>query len=146
MCSSDATISHFNIPRGHSGVAILCSYKLYDKITKLKVGNEQIIALELDFGQTFCFINVYMPTNKNITIVKVLLGVSSEQLDSHCYLKKGQDKSKKVYCWNKLSQEQFYQHVTLKLTQCNSESTEMCVKSITSCLKSAAEKSIPQKL
>ena len=39
--------------------------------------------------------------------VEVLLGVSSEQRDSHCYLKKGQDKSKKVYCWNKLNQEQF---------------------------------------
>ena len=43
----------------------MCSNKLSDKVTKLKVGNEQIIALELDFGQTFCFINAYMPTNKN---------------------------------------------------------------------------------
>ena len=65
MCSSDATISHFNIPRGHSGVAILCSNRLSDKVTKLKVGNERIIALELDFGQQYYFINVYMQTNKN---------------------------------------------------------------------------------
>ena len=64
MCSSDATISHFNIPRSHSGVLILCSNKLSNIVTKLKVGNERIIALESDFGQKFCFINAYMPTNK----------------------------------------------------------------------------------
>ena len=61
---SNEPILHFNIPRGQSGVAILYSNKLSDKITKLSVGNERIIAVELDFGQNFCFINAYMPTNK----------------------------------------------------------------------------------
>ena len=61
---SNEPISHFNIPRGQSGVAILYSNKLSDKITKLSVGNEWIIAVELDFGHKFCFINAYMLTNK----------------------------------------------------------------------------------
>ena len=41
-------ISHFNIYRGQSGVTIMFSNKLTDKITKLNVGNERIITLELD--------------------------------------------------------------------------------------------------
>ena len=43
------------------------SNKLTDKIMELNVENERIIALELDFGQKICFINVYkgMPTNKD---------------------------------------------------------------------------------
>ena len=40
------------------------SNKLSDKITKLNVGNERVIAFELDLGQKYCFINTYMPTNK----------------------------------------------------------------------------------
>ena len=35
-----------------------------DKISKLDVGNERIIAVELDFGTKLCPINIYMPTNK----------------------------------------------------------------------------------
>ena len=61
---SNEPISHFNIPRGQSGVAIMYSNKLSDKITKLNVGNERVIAFELELGQKYCFINTYMPTNK----------------------------------------------------------------------------------
>ena len=61
---SNEPISHFNIPRGQSGVAIMYSNKLSDKITKFNVGNERVIAFELDLGQKYCFINTYMPTNK----------------------------------------------------------------------------------
>ncbi|XP_053376405.1 uncharacterized protein LOC128547494 [Mercenaria mercenaria] len=42
----------------------MLSNKLSDRVTKLNVGNERIIALELGFGQKLCLINTYMPTNK----------------------------------------------------------------------------------
>ena len=232
-------------------MAIMYSNKLSDKITKLNVGNERVIAFELDLGQKYCFINTYMPTNKkdsefsyrecldvlhdiisrfesshkivlcgdlngtlmltrndkhdimlkdfvkehmlsignisslvptfyhfNGTVtsqidyiitnddnliqcyaicqkdsvnvsshvpVKVLLNVSSDLRDLHCHMNKGQDKPKKVYCWNKLNQEQFIQHLSSKLSQCDLESTENSVESISKCLKNAADQAVPSK-
>ena len=41
------------------------SNKLSDEITKLNVRNERAIAMEIDLDKKYCFINVYMPTNKN---------------------------------------------------------------------------------
>ena len=55
----------FNVPRGQSGVAILWSNKLADRITCLDVGNERVMAIELDAEIKICIINVYLPTNKS---------------------------------------------------------------------------------
>ena len=248
---SNDPISHFSIPRGQSGVAILHSKRLSDKITKLNVGNERIIALELNVGQKYCIVNAYMPTNKKDTDfsyrecldvlhdiisryesshkivvcgdmngtllltrnnkhdimlkdfvkehmlsmgnnesleptfyhfngtdtsqidyiltsdvkliqdyaicqksavnvsshvpVKSVLRISSKLSGLDRHEKQVQGKPRKVYSWNKIDQEQFMQHVNQKLSQCDWESTESSVNSITSCLKSAADHAVPSK-
>ena len=62
---SNDPITNFNVPCGQSGVAILWSGKFADAITRLGVGNERIVAIELDVDIKNCLINVYLPTNKN---------------------------------------------------------------------------------
>ena len=62
---SNDPITNFNIPRGQSGVAILWSNKLSDKVTCLDVGNERIVAIQLEVGFKICLIKVYLPTNKS---------------------------------------------------------------------------------
>ena len=62
---SNDPITNFNVPRGQSGVAILWSDKFADVITRLDVGNERIVAIQLDVDIKICLINVYLPTNKN---------------------------------------------------------------------------------
>ena len=62
---SNDPITNYNIPRGQSGVAILWSNKLSDKVTCLDVGNERIVAIQLEVGFKICLINVYLPTNKS---------------------------------------------------------------------------------
>ena len=62
---SNDPITNFNVPRGQSGVAILWSNKLADRITCLDVGNERVMAIELDAEIKICIINVYLPTNKS---------------------------------------------------------------------------------
>ncbi|MCG8113322.1 MAG: endonuclease/exonuclease/phosphatase family protein, partial [Candidatus Thiodiazotropha taylori] len=61
---SNENLSNFNIPRGRSGVAILWKNDISNKVSKLDVGNERIVAVELNFDTKICLINVYMPTNK----------------------------------------------------------------------------------
>ena len=46
--------TNFNISRGQSGVAILWSNKLSDKVTCLDVGNERIVAIQLEVGINIC--------------------------------------------------------------------------------------------
>ena len=62
---SNDPITNFHVPRGQAGVAILWSNKLSDAITCLDVGNERIVAIEVDVDIKICLINVYLPTNKN---------------------------------------------------------------------------------
>ena len=62
---SNDPITNFNVPRGQSGVAILWSNKLADRITCLDVGNERVMAIQLDAEIKICIINVYLPTNKS---------------------------------------------------------------------------------
>ena len=40
------------------------SNTLSDTVNKLNVRNEWMIVLEVDFGERYCLINIYMPTNK----------------------------------------------------------------------------------
>ena len=63
---SNEPITNTHIPRGQSGIAILWSKKLSDKITRLECGNERIQAIELNVGNgsKICLINTYLPTNK----------------------------------------------------------------------------------
>ena len=61
---SNEPISNSHIPWGQSGVAILWSKKLSDRITRLEGGNERIQVIELNMGYKTCLINTYLPTNK----------------------------------------------------------------------------------
>lgn len=61
---SNDSISNFSLPRGRSGVAILWKKSLMDYTTRLDVGNERVIAIEIDSNIKLCIINVYLPTNK----------------------------------------------------------------------------------
>ena len=45
----------------------------------------------------------------------------------------------------RLNQEQFIQHLNSNLSQCDLESTENSVKSISKCLKNAADQAVPSK-
>ena len=54
---SNDSITNFNIPRSQSGVAILWSNKLSDEVTCLDVGNEHIVAIQLEVGIKICLIS-----------------------------------------------------------------------------------------
>ena len=62
---SNDNIQSFNIPRGRSGVAIMWQNCISDKLSKLDVGNERVIAIEVNLNTKLCIINAYMPTNKS---------------------------------------------------------------------------------
>ena len=62
---ANENISNFNIPRGRAGVAIIWQNCISDRVTKLDVGNERVIAIEVNLDIRLCIINVYMPTNKS---------------------------------------------------------------------------------
>ncbi|MCW4346819.1 MAG: reverse transcriptase family protein [Candidatus Thiodiazotropha endolucinida] len=62
---SNENISNFNVPRGRAGVAIIWQDSIADNVTKLDVGNERVIAVEINADIKVCIINVYMPTNKS---------------------------------------------------------------------------------
>ena len=62
---ANENIDHSCIPRGQAGVAILWSKTLSDKISKLEVGNERIVAIQIELDNAkICLINTYLPTNK----------------------------------------------------------------------------------
>ena len=63
-CDFNDTISSFSIPRGRAGVAILWNETLTDSISRLQVGNERVIAIEINCSIKLCIIIVYLPTNK----------------------------------------------------------------------------------
>ena len=53
---SNENMSNSHIPRGQSGVAILWSITLSDTISKLDVGNERILAIEIEFDHKICIL------------------------------------------------------------------------------------------
>ena len=63
-CDFNDIISSFSIPRGRAGVAILWNETLTDSISRLQVGNERVIAIEINCSIKLCIIIVYLPTNK----------------------------------------------------------------------------------
>ena len=62
---SNDKIQNFNIPRGRAGVAIIWQDLISDKVSPLDVGNERVIAIEVNADRKLCIINAYMPTNKS---------------------------------------------------------------------------------
>lgn len=227
------------------------SNKLSDKVTKLNVGNERVIAMEIDLGQKFCLINTYMPTNKqgsehayrecldvlhdiisryehshNIILcgdlngtllvtrnnkhdvmlkdfvkehmlscrnssldptfyhfngyatsqidyvlsncpelvwrysickkdplnvsphvpVTVLLKLTPEVLSSHCRAEGKQCKPKKVFSWNRLDQDTFTEHVQTNLNIIGKGDSDDIIKTITTCLKAAADQAVSSKI
>ena len=55
----------FPAPPGRAGIAILWNKKLSDYVTRLEVGNERVMAIEINGSSKICIINVYLPTNKS---------------------------------------------------------------------------------
>ena len=58
-------ISGFNLHRGKGGVCILLSKQWSSKVKRLNVGNERIVAIEINSQEKRCLINIYMPTNNS---------------------------------------------------------------------------------
>ena len=54
---SNDNISNFNVPRGRAGVAILWNKKLSDTVSRLDVGNENVMAVEINSTKKLCIIN-----------------------------------------------------------------------------------------
>ena len=62
---SNDNISNFNVPRGRAGVAILWNKNLSDIVSRLEVGNERVMAVEINGTNKLCIINAYLTTSKS---------------------------------------------------------------------------------